>query len=357
MIFNAIVTEHKIEDKWPFLFSIIEVGQQRKWGTCTWEKSVHYRGFSSVANVALIIFCWWPAGAWVGVDSCRQSKCLWIHRKAIDLKYLRLFTKVHRRSFENLTQTDFSSFPGGFHISRVNYLWISLLFPKYNWITSSRPLPWRRDIWMKFPEKLRRKISFESPAIRPMTIRGFGIIWRTEINYFTFVINKQRVMKTRNLKTDMTEFQWWWSHFPKYKKIVTWQSGNFFSSELKRKYFLNMKTFITASDALSISSTAVTFLSTSNIKSGAILNRNWNLFILIDGVYVIISVELHENVKTRKQNCFQRNRALIIFFLLMKQHCCAKGNVNELRLNVTSNECGKILKFVAYCLRLMDCFF
>lgn len=111
-----------------------------------------------------------------------------------------------------------------------------------------------------------------------MTIRGFGIIWRTEINYFTFVINKQRVMKTRNLKTDMTEFQWWWSHFPKYKKIVTWQSGNFFSSELKRKYFLNMKTFIKASDALSISSTAVTFLSTSNIKSGAILNRNWNLF-------------------------------------------------------------------------------
>lgn len=85
-------------------------------------------------------------------------------------------------------------------------------------------------------------------------------------------------MKTRNLKTDMTEFQWWWSHFPKYKKIVTWQSGNFFSSELKRKYFLNMKTFIKASDALSISSTAVTLLSTSNINSGAILNRNWNLF-------------------------------------------------------------------------------
>lgn len=243
-----------------FLFSIIEVGQQQKWGTCTWEKSVHYRGFSSVAKVALIILLMTGrrvGGSWLMPTvkvSMNPSRGYWFE------KFVVLFEKVHQRSFENSTRTNFSYFLEVFPIFSLIIVEYLFYFTKYNWITSSRPLPWRRDIWMKFPEKLRRKISLGSPAIRPMTIRGFGIIWRAEINYFTFVINKQRVMKTRNLKTDMTEFQWWWSHFPKYKKIVTWQSGNFFSSELKRKYFLNMKTFIMASDALSISSTAVTFL-------------------------------------------------------------------------------------------------
>lgn len=178
--------------------------------------------------------------------------------------------------------------------------------------------------------KLERKTESHQDRWQSWGFRGFGIICRTEINYFTFffVINKQRVMKTRNLKTDMTEFQWWWSNFLNIKEIVTWQRGNFPDSNWNVKS-LNMKikaTFITlhvhfinCCDNFSLSLKRFRTVSqTSSVDYWNFFHSDWRVS------YVIISFELQKGKNTKTENSFERNEALIIFFLLMKQHCCTK---------------------------------
>lgn len=119
----------------------------------------------------------------------------------------------------------------------------------------------------------------------------------------------------------------------------------------------NEATFIKASDALSISSTAVTFLFTSNIKPSAILNRNWNLFHSDWRGLRHHQCRVTQKCKNKKAKLFLTKPNINYIFLVNETTLLCDGKRQWIAIKRDIEWMWKILKFVAYCLRLMDCFF
>lgn len=98
------------------------------------------------------------------------------------------------------------------------------------------------------------------------------------------------------------------------------------------------------------------FFFTSNIKSGAILNRNWNLFHSDWRGLRHHQCRVTRKCKNKKAKLFLTKPSINYIFLVNETTLLCEGKRQWIAIKRDIEWMWKILKFVAYCLRLMDCF-
>jgi hypothetical protein len=98
------------------------------------------------------------------------------------------------------------------------------------------------------------------------------------------------VTKTRNLKTDMTEFQWWWSIFLKYKSVLPRHfSYGWIRKEIERKFIKRKRTRLISSSLSAIESRHFRLISNRESHDSV---ENWNILLrnLIDVLIIILKL-------------------------------------------------------------------